>query len=111
MKENEVTKKLIHALKTSNENVKGKRKPKLRIATSNKRGANQELHKKLLDIKACLHKYNIDYLGVTKANLKIEADMNKVEIQGYILVWDAGREHPQKRNARVVVYIKRRIKL
>ena len=59
-----------------------------------------------MDIEACLHKYNIDYLGVTEANLKIEADMNEVEIQGYRLVWDAGREHPQKRNARVVVYIK-----
>ena len=111
MKENEVNKKLFHALKTSNENVKGKRKPRLRIATWNKGGANQELRKKLLDIKECLHKYNIGYLGVTEANLKIKADMNEVEIQGYRLVWDTGREHPQKRNARVGLYIKRRTKL
>ena len=84
----------------------GKRKLKLRIATWNKGGANQELRKKVLNIEGILHKYDIDYLGVTEANLRKEADMSEVEIQGYKLIWDAGRENPRKGNARVVVYIK-----
>ena len=83
-----------------------KRKAKLRIATWNKGGSNLELKKKALDIEACLHKYNIDYLGVTEANLRKDADMNEVEIKGYQLVWDAGRENPNKENSRVVVYVK-----
>ena len=84
----------------------GKRKLKLRIATWNKGGANQELRKKVLNIEGILHKFDIDYLGVTEANLRKEADMSEVEIQGYKLIWDAGRENPRKGNARVVVYIK-----
>ena len=59
-----------------------------------------------MDIEACLHKNNIDYLGVTEANLRKNADMSEVEIKGYRLVWDQGRENPNKENARVVVYIK-----
>ena len=45
-------------------------------------------------------------MGVTEANLKIGASIEDVEIKGYKLIWDMGRENPAKRNDRVVVYIK-----
>ena len=61
---------ISHALKDKDCKAGGKQKTKLRIATWNKGGANQELHKKALDIETCLRKYDIDYLGVTEANLR-----------------------------------------
>ena len=83
-----------------------KKKKNLRLATWNKGGANQELKKKVLEIEACLNKYGINYLGITEANLRKEADMEEETIKGYRLIWDGGRDNPVKENARVVVYIK-----
>ena len=76
------------------------------MATWNKGGLNQQLKKKIMDIEACLHKYNIDYLGITEANLRRDADIEEVTIKGYKVLWDQGRENQDKKNARVVVYVK-----
>ena len=82
------------------------KKKTLRLATWNKGGANQQLKKKVLEVEACLNKFNIDYLGITEANLRKEADLEEVSIKGYKIIWDGGRDNPQKENARVVVYVK-----
>ena len=60
----------------------------------------------MLDISAHLYNLDIDCLGVTEANLKQGANIEDVEIKGYKLIWDEGRENPAKKNARVVVYVK-----
>ena len=78
----------------------------LKIATWNKGGANQELRKKRNEIMMQLLEEDIDCLGVTEANLRAEADMQEVEIPGYVLIWDSDRENKTKKNSRVVVYIK-----
>ena len=83
-----------------------KEKRSLKIATWNKGGANQELRKKRNEIMMQLLEEDIDCLGVTEANLRAEADMQEVEIPGYVLIWDSGRENRTKKNSRVVVYIK-----
>ena len=83
-----------------------KKKKNLRMATWNKGGANQQLKKKVLDIEACLNKYDLDYLGITEANLRKCADLEEVAIKGYRMIWDLGRENPSKENSRVVVYVK-----
>ena len=67
------------------------------MATWNKGGANQELKKKVLEIEACLNKYDIDYLGITEANLRKEADVEDVTIKGYRLKWDGGETTRSKR--------------
>ena len=82
------------------------KKKNLRFATWNKGGANQQLKKKVLEIEAYLNKYDIDYLGITEANLRKDADLEEVTIKGYNIIWDKGRENPNKENSRVVVYIK-----
>ena len=84
----------------------GRKKNTLRIATWNKGGANQQLKKKILDVEACLHKHDLDYLGITEANLRTDADIEEVAIKGYKMIWDQGRENQVKKNARVVVFIK-----
>ena len=58
------------------------------------------------EIQTLLHDEDIDCLGITEANLGGSADMEEVEIPGYVLRWDAGRENPMKNNSRVVVYVK-----
>ena len=51
------------------------KKKTLRLATWKKCGANQQLKKKVLEVEACLNKFNIDYLGIAEANLRKEADL------------------------------------
>ena len=88
------------------ENLDTKRKRTLKLATWNKGGANQELKKKRNEIMLQLLNEDIDCLGVTEANLRVEADMEEVAIPGYVLKWDSGRDNKNKKNSRVVVYIK-----
>ena len=82
------------------------KKTSLRVASWNKGGANQDLCKKRNEIALQLHGLDLDCLGINEANLKEGADMQAVEIPGYVLRWDSGRENQQKKIARVVVYIK-----
>ena len=49
---------------------------------------------------------NLDCLGITEANLKKDAVMEKVEIPGYKMVCDGGIEHRVKKNSRVVAFVK-----
>ena len=53
-----------------------------------------------------LQEENIDCLGVTEANLKTNAAMEKVVISGYKMVCDKGMNHPVKQNSRVVAFVK-----
>ena len=78
----------------------------MKLAAWNKGGSNQELRKKRNEIEAHLLEQNIDCLGIMEANLRQGADMAEVDIQGYNLVWDKGREIKSKQNSRVAIYIK-----
>ena len=49
---------------------------------------------------------NIHCLGITEANLRAGAELEEVNIPGYSLVWDRGRENKVKANSRVVAYIR-----
>ena len=41
-----------------------------------------------------------------EANLRQDAEEAEVDIDGYKLVWDEGRENKVKQNSRVIMYIK-----
>ena len=49
---------------------------------------------------------NIHCLGITEANLRTGAELEEVNIPGYNLAWDGGRENKVKENSRVVAYIR-----
>ena len=87
-------------------NLDTKRKRTLKLATWNKGGANQELKKKRNEKMLQLLNEDIDCLGVTEANLRVEADMEEAAIPGYVLEWDSGRDNKNKKSSRVVVFIK-----
>ena len=53
-----------------------------------------------------LHNRNIHCLGITEANLRVGAVMEEVNITGYNLAWDGGRDNKVKANSRVVAYIR-----
>ena len=78
----------------------------LKIGTWNKGGANQDLCKKINEIEMILLDKSLDCLGITEANLKKDAIMQKVEIQGYKMICDAGVENRLKKNSRVVAFVK-----
>ena len=77
-----------------------------KIGTWNKGGANQDLCKKINEIEMILLDKSLDCLGITEANLKKDAIMQKVEIQGYKMICDAGVENRLKKNSRVVAFVK-----
>ena len=62
--------------------------------------------KKINEIKIMLHENNIDCLGVTEANLKTNAVMEKVVIHGYKMICDKGMQHHVKQNSRMVAFVK-----
>ena len=86
--------------------VKTTKKTSLKIATWNKGGARQDLRMKRNEMQTLLLDEDRDCLGITEANLGVNADMEEVDIPGYVLRWDAGRENKTKKNSRVVVYVK-----
>ena len=49
---------------------------------------------------------DFDILGVLEANFKGQNDKVDVEIEGYTIVWDNGREDNQRKNSRTVAYIR-----
>ena len=53
-----------------------------------------------------LHNKNIHCLGITEANLRVGAVMEEVNITGYNLAWDGGRDNKVKANSRIVAYIR-----
>ena len=69
----------------------------LKIGTWNKGCANQELKKKINEITIVPLDQNLDCLGVTEANLKKEASLEDVSIQGYTLVSYMGIENRVKK--------------
>ena len=64
------------------------------------------MYKKRNEIALQLYSLDLDCLAINEANLKEDADMQAVEIPGYVIKWDAGRENKFKKIARVVVYVK-----
>ena len=85
----------------------GEKKGKvLKIGTWNKGGATQDLWKKINEIEIILKEQNFDCLGITEANLKTNAVMEKVSIEGYTSICDSGIKHQVKQNSRVVAFVK-----
>ena len=78
----------------------------LKIGAWNKGGASQDLWKKINGIEIMLHESDIDCLGVSEANLQTNAVMEKVDIKGYKMVCDMGRQHHVKQNSRVLAFVK-----
>ena len=86
--------------------VGGKNSRVLKIGTWNKGGATQDLWKKINKIEIILKEKRFDCLGITEANLKKTAIMEKLSIEGYKMVCDKGIEHHAKQNSRVVAFVK-----
>ena len=74
----------------------GRKKTSLKVASWNKGGANQDLDRKINEIRILLQEYDIDCLGILEANLKITDNMENVQIPGYLLVWDKEKAHQTK---------------
>ena len=78
----------------------------MKIGTWNNGGATQDLWKKINEIEIILKEKKFDCLGITEANLKRDAVMEKISIEGYKMVYDMGIKHQVKQNSRVVAFIK-----
>ena len=50
-----------------------------------------------------------DCLGITNANQRSNAVMEKVGIQGYKMICDRGRQYQVKQNSRVVAFIREKL--
>ena len=66
----------------------------------------ESLESKVGEIEIMLIENSLDILGICEANFKAEDTEESVAIPGYDLVWEPGREHDRRKNARVVVYVK-----
>ena len=66
----------------------------------------ESLQSKVGEIEILLFEHSLYFLGICEANFKAEDTEESVTIPGYDLVWDPGREHNTRKNARVVAYIK-----
>ena len=58
------------------------------------------------EIEILLSEHSLDILGICEANFRSEDKKEDVAIKGYDMVWEPGREHERRKNARVVVYIR-----
>ena len=65
----------------------------------------EKLQAKLGEIEILLTQHSIDILGICEANFGQEDKEEEVSIPGYSIVWEPGREHHRRKNARVVVYV------
>ena len=76
------------------------------LQAGTKGGPTRNLGRKKNQIELQLTNRNIHCLGVTEANLKAGENIEEVEIPGYTLVWDGGRDNKVKGNSRVVAYVR-----
>ena len=66
----------------------------------------ESLQNKIGEIEILLSEHSLDILGICEANFGVEDREEDVAIPGYDMVWEPGREHDRRKNARVVAYIK-----
>ena len=79
----------------------------LNIGCWNKsRAPFEALKTKIGEIEILLGEHSLDILGICEANFRSEDKEEDVAIRGYEMVWEPGREHERRKNARVVVYIR-----
>ena len=65
----------------------------------------EKLCTKIGEIEILLNKHSLDILGICEANFGQEDEVEDVSIPGYSMMWEPGREHHRRKNARVVVYV------
>ena len=87
--------------KSENDNGKG-----IKVGSWNKGGALQPLQEKLNEIEYFMKDNNFSIFGISEANLFKETNNKDVQISGYTLFYDKGRENVTRKNSRCVVYIK-----
>ena len=71
----------------------------------------EKLSSKIGEIEILLIEHSLDILGICEANFGQEDHLEDVLIPGYSMLWEPGREHPRRKNARVVVYVRSGIKV
>ena len=78
----------------------------IRVGCWNKGGALQPLQEKINDIENLLKRNNFGVLGITEANFFKENEKEDIDISGYRVFWDKGREEKTRKNSGCVLYIR-----
>ena len=78
----------------------GKPDSGIKIGCWNKDGALQPLQEKICEIEYLLKSNNFGVLGIVEANFFQDNDVKDVQIDGYKLFWDKGRENHKRKNDR-----------
>ena len=78
----------------------------IKIGCWNKGGALQPLRDKTNEIEILLKSNNFGVLGIVEANFFKENEEKDVQISGYRIFWDKGRDDATRRNSRCIVYVR-----
>ena len=78
----------------------------IKVGCWNKGGALQPLQEKINEIEILLKTNRFGVLGILEANFFAENDKQDIEISGYRVFWDKGRENIRRKNSRCVLYIR-----
>ena len=92
-------------------NIKAKTKDKgkeegIKIGFWNKGGALQPLKEKINEIENMIKTNNFGVFGVIEANFLKDNDKKDVQLDGFTIFWDRGRENQLRRNSRCVLYVR-----
>ena len=87
-------------------NLKREVKGGIKFGCWNKGGALQPLKEKLNEIELLIKTEAFGVFGVLEANLFKHDDVEDIKIDGYTVLWDKGRDHIIRNNARTVVYVR-----
>ena len=78
----------------------------IKVGFWNKGGALQSLHEKINEIEHLIKSNNFGIFGVIEANFFKDNDVKDIEINGFSVFWDKGRNNISRQNARCVVYVR-----
>ena len=78
----------------------------IKIGCWNKGGALQPLKGKITEIEHLIKENNFGVFGVIEANLFKDDNKKEIDISGYTVFWDKGRNQPSRQNVRCVVYVR-----
>ena len=64
------------------------------------------MHENINEIEHVIKSNNFGIFGVIEANFFKENDIKSIEIKGFSVFWDKGRDNVSRQNARCIVYVR-----